>query len=651
MSTPVVSAAIESLAAPIDVRNPAHVEPAPTVEDDFPVDDVEEELEFDDDGEEDDAESEKGETEASRDVAASPFSVAIVPQKDLEDEYGDEEFDVVVSGEVDESEYQSSLEEREEEKGEVEVGKEEEKVEIGKEEMSVVEEVKEDLMDVGMELSEISPVEGAVEVARGVEAVVAEKEVKEEVEVEVEAKREGEEVKVVVEVEKEAEAEKVEEVMEVKEEVMKVKEEVEVKEEVHRVVEVMEVKKEAEMEMEKVDFEDVEVLEEELVEEEKAYTNGHDEIEATREEVDGIIDKIFGAVVADSADAMIQARRSKQLHSESPPSDVVEPIITRTNGDFVGATEEVEDAPEDTVLSPAPEPAVLPVDTEVAAREAAKEVEAREEEEREVMAAEKGRRVLLRQADVIADLIFADLMKDAVGEVAERKVTAPVVDVTAPTVVVKEITAPVAEEPDVITPIDVDDLEVEIVDDDAVGEAASTFSTITTALTDDDIASGFRCVPFTPSTPRSALDRACANRDACVRDRCSLVFDAVNESLEVIFAEHDAYENCWGSGGVSRGLRCLGLRPRAVRVGDMRRKVVELTHGENLDALLIGEVREDERRWKEMGVGWEGVASETGCGGGLGDVVGESLDVAVGVWESRNDKWRSGMVNGGVVVG
>ncbi|KAJ3113307.1 hypothetical protein HDU96_003547 [Phlyctochytrium bullatum] len=153
-----------------------------------------------------------------------------------------------------------------------------------------------------------------------------------------------------------------------------------------------------------------------------------------------------------------------------------------------------------------------------------------------------------------------------------------------------------------------------------------------------------------PTLPEALLEEMCKGLPEFIQFRFRLLFDATEEALGVIFAEHEAraieeetYKSSRTATGdpardslngasypedvidivwlnkkasvrpfrtsLSKGLRTLGLEPRPMSLPEIREAVLEYVkewseysevHGENLDALLIKEVRADERLWTDL---------------------------------------------------
>ncbi|TPX65040.1 hypothetical protein SpCBS45565_g05444 [Spizellomyces sp. 'palustris'] len=106
-----------------------------------------------------------------------------------------------------------------------------------------------------------------------------------------------------------------------------------------------------------------------------------------------------------------------------------------------------------------------------------------------------------------------------------------------------------------------------------------------------------------PQLPPTTLDQMhVEKRGDYILNRYALLFDATNEALSTLFAQQS-----------SRLVRARPLTRAQVveRTVAMVRgwKAYAETHGENLDALLIAEVKEAEKAWKEM-ADWEHVVGE-----------------------------------------
>ncbi|KAJ3011298.1 UNVERIFIED_CONTAM: hypothetical protein HDU68_001757, partial [Siphonaria sp. JEL0065] len=132
--------------------------------------------------------------------------------------------------------------------------------------------------------------------------------------------------------------------------------------------------------------------------------------------------------------------------------------------------------------------------------------------------------------------------------------------------------------------------------------------------------------------------------DYALKSRYALLLSAVQESMEGIFSLHSSYGKPVRAAGAftgptrKRGMLAL-LPPRPVAIDDLKRKVKSSVsgwtsyselYGENLDTMLIEEVKEDEDEWKNLEYELELVRENT-FQEILADVVQETTDVVSGV--------------------
>jgi hypothetical protein len=88
------------------------------------------------------------------------------------------------------------------------------------------------------------------------------------------------------------------------------------------------------------------------------------------------------------------------------------------------------------------------------------------------------------------------------------------------------------------------------------------------------------------------------------REECEVLHDLTEDSLSYVFSDHLKYHE-----NISKGTNHSYLKPKALSKEHIIKKALEYSlscwsyshdNGENLDALLIKEVREEEKTWKDL---------------------------------------------------